>query len=111
VTYAEQLILDLELRDDLQLVSLTNAVTQAMAMDILAKNRGINFREAQLGGSLGLEPTDQVFVLGCNSLAGAVPHKGDFITSSDDTRWTILSVSQASVGDTAVTYTCICRGQ
>ena len=109
--YANFLLDDFELRDDLQDVSLTNAVTGTTISGIKAKNRNLNYRETTLGGNLGYEPTDQVFAVGCKRLGTAVPNRGDTITCADGTKWTILSDVMNSFGDTPVLYEVVCRRQ
>jgi hypothetical protein len=109
--YATYLNDDFELRDDLQLVTLINAVTHVAVANIRAKNRNLSYREVTLGGSLGLEPTDQVLMLGCKRLGSVVPSRGDTITCTDGTVWTILSNVMNSFGDTPVLYEVIVRRQ
>ena len=109
--YDTYLLDDFELRDDLQDVSLTNAVTGTTISGIKAKNRNLNYRETTLGGNLGLEPTDQVLMIGAKRLNGAVPNRGDTVTTSDGTTWTILSDVMNSFGDTPILYEVIARKQ
>jgi hypothetical protein len=109
--YATCLLDDFELRDDLQDVSLTNAVTGTTISGIKAKNRNLNYRETTLGGSLGLEPTDQVFAIGCKRLGATVPNRGDTITTADGTTWTILSDVMCSFSNSPVYYEVVCRRQ
>lgn len=109
--YATYLRDDFELRDDLQDVTLTNAVTSVSVSNVKAKNRSLNYKEVMLGGNLGFETTDQVFMLGCKSLGAAVPCQGDKITTADAIEWTIISQVMNSFGDTSVTYDVVCRKQ
>lgn len=109
--YATQLMDDFALNDNLESVSLTNAVTGVVVSGILAKNRRLDFREASLGASLGLEPTDQVFTLCCKQLGSAIPNRGDTITTEDGNKWTIVSSSVVSVGATPVHRDVIVRRQ
>ena len=109
--YSQGLLDDFELRDDLQLVSVTNAVTGVVVSNVKAKNRNLNYREATLGGSLGYEPTDQVFALGCKSLVGAGVNRGDTIITTDGTKWTVLSDVLSSFGDTPIYLEVVSRKQ
>ena len=111
VDYAAYLLADWELNDDLQVVSLVNAVTGTTVEDVKARGRTLNYREASLGSSIGLEPTDQVFMLGCLSLGDAAPNKGDRIIEADGTVWTILSVATYDRGGTPIYYDVVVRKQ
>jgi hypothetical protein len=109
-TYAEMLLADFELRDDLQTVSLVNSVTGETTTGIKARDRSLNFRETMLSGELGLESTDIAWMLGCGGLGDVVPHRGDKIISGD-TSWTILSLTQEGFGTVPVYYVALCREQ
>lgn len=109
--YAAMLLADWELRDDLTLVTLVNGVTGDETADVQAKNRAFNFREASLGGAIGLEPTDCVWMLGCRSLGEATPTRGDKIVAADGTTWTLLSVATTTFGDTPIYHECTSRRQ
>ncbi len=109
--YDEMLLADFYCRDDLQDVSLTNAVTGVIVTEVKAKVRGLNYKEAALSSDLGLEPTDQVFVLGCTSLGAAIPNRGDKITNADGTTWTVISDVMRSFSNTPIFYEVIARRQ
>jgi hypothetical protein len=110
MSYAADLLSDFSLRDDLSIVTLTKADASSNA-NVQAAKWGLNWREVQLSGELGLQPTDQVFMLGALSLAGKVPEEGDTITTADGTNWTIASVDGKQVSDTPIFYNCIAHKQ
>ena len=109
--YAKYLLDDFTLRDDLQQIVLVNQITKVTVTGLLAKQRNLNFRETQLGGSLGLEPQDQVFDIGCSDLGQAVPNRGDLLVAQDRTNWTVISATLYSVAGTGIYYSCIVRKQ
>ena len=111
VDYAGYLLADWELNDDLQNVSLVNTVTSETVENVKAKGRALNYREASLGSSIGLEPTDQVFMLGCLSLGEVAPNRGDQIVEADGTVWVIMSVSVYDRGGTPIYYDVVVRRQ
>jgi hypothetical protein len=108
--YAAYLLSDFELRDDLQTVSVKNVVTSVVTSGIKAIGRQLNYREAMLGGEIGLEPTDQVFTLGAKTCT-VLPHKGDTLTLANNTAYTILSVAILAFATNTVSYDVVCRGQ
>ncbi|MFA5262184.1 MAG: hypothetical protein WC378_00050 [Opitutaceae bacterium] len=110
--YAQMLLDDFELRDDLQEVTLTGSVTGEETTGIKAIVRSLNFREAMLGGNLGLEPTDFVWCLGCKQLGDVVPERGDTITTSDSTVWVIVShLASSGFGVDVITRDVVARKQ
>ena len=109
--YAKYLLDDFTLRDDLQQIVLVNQITKVTVTGLLAKQRNLNFRETQLGGSLGLEPSDQAFDIGCSLLGQTIPNRGDLLVTQDETTWTIISSTCYSVAGTNIYYSVICRKQ
>ena len=110
--YAQQLLDDFEERDDLQNVSLTNAVDGTTVKNVRARCAKISFMLAQIASqTLALEPTDQLWMLGAASLDGVVPDRGDLITTANGTIWTILWLKAYSFGDTVVYWDCVGRKQ
>jgi hypothetical protein len=109
--YSTQLLADFERHDDLQLVTLYNTVTKASTANVKAINREISYKEALLGAPLGLESTDQMWLLGCKSLGSATPDRGHWITTADGAKWTIDSTKLRSFGDTGIFWECIARKQ
>jgi hypothetical protein len=109
--YAETLLEDWERRDDLQNVTLTNVVTSVSYAGLKAKNRDLTYKEVMLGAALGLEPTDQMWIVGAKRLVGVTPHRGDTITTTDGTVWTALSIKVKSFGDTLTHFEIIGRKQ
>jgi hypothetical protein len=63
------------------------------------------------GESLGISKTDKHFLLGCLSLAGSVPFRGDMITDAFGVNWTIIIANLFSFGNTPIYYDCIARPQ
>jgi hypothetical protein len=103
---------DWEQRDDLQTVTYTNHVTSSATTNVRAKNREVNFKEAAAASmSVALEPTDQTWLIGCSSLGSVTMDRGDTITTSDGSVWTILWLKLYSFGDTSIYWTCIGRKQ
>ena len=110
MSYAADLLQDFELRDDLSAVTLTK-VDASQTPNVKAAKRGLNWREVQLGAQSGLQPEDQVFMLGALSLAGKVPEDGDTITTADGANWTVANVDGKQVADTPIFYNCIAHKQ
>lgn len=109
--YADALLSDFELRDDLQVVSLTNAVSAAVNASVKARGFEVGMRESMMGGSLGIEPTDWHWSLGCLSLAGTIPNRGDKITDVNGSKWIIISMSCYSFGGQPIYYSGFARPQ
>jgi len=107
--YATQLLDDFELRDNLAEVSLYNSVTGATTTGIKAVSRALNYKEVLLGVAIGLQPTDQVWMLGGKSLA--TPEPQHVIIAADGTRWTILTAQTQIVEDTPIYWECVARKQ
>jgi hypothetical protein len=110
--YADTLLADFMQHDNLQEVTLTNQATNAVVTpNIDAINKSLTWKQLAAAGALGIEATDQSWMLGCLSLGDVVPQRGDTITTADGTKWTIVMVVQKSMGDTPVTYECVGRKQ
>ncbi len=109
--YANYLIQDFLQRDNIEEITLTNPVTEVTLNPVRVVQRDLNYRETQLGGSLGLEPTDIVFDVGCIDLGGARINRGDTIMTADGTKYTVISASVKSVSGTNVYWSAICRIQ
>ena len=102
---AATLLADFEVRDDLETVTLdANA-------NVHAVRRKLSFRQVALGGTLGLQPTDIVLCLGCKSLAGTIPKRGDTLTDSWGVTYTLLSSDLYSVSGVPIYYEAICTKQ
>lgn len=71
----------------------------------------ISFKEAMLGGSLGLEGDSVAWVLWDATLSSVTPERGDTITDSGAQVWTIVSISQVTIAGTVVKYRCLCNKQ
>ena len=111
VTYADTLLSDFEVADSIELVTLTNPVTAATTQNVKSRQKKISFAELVAGAELGIAKTDNHFLLGCLSLAGAVPLRGDKITDSLGKAWTLISVDLFSFSSTPVYYDCLARPQ
>lgn len=101
---------DFLLRDDLQDVSAE--IGSTTIEDLKATNaQDLNYKEALLGASLGLEPSDQVMLLGCDGLDGTEVSQGDVLIDENSARWTVLSSRLHSFGTTPVYFTLVVRKQ
>jgi len=98
MTYPEMIEADWLLRNDIQLITL------GTIEGIHAQSRKLNWREAQLGAAIGLEPTDQVFVCSINELGDYTPKRGDVIADNSGTNWTIVSLAQTNFAGMPVFY-------
>ena len=109
--YASTLRSDFELADSIELVTLTNPVTATVTSNVKSRQRTVTFAEIITGTELGIAKTDNHFMLGCLSLAGIVPLRGDKITDSLGVEWTLISAKVFSFSSTPIYYDCLARPQ
>ncbi len=100
MTLATDIAGDMAQMDGIETVTLTGYRSGSTVTDtsVTALRRQLSHRELQLGGPVGLEPTDMVWHLQENTITTIVPAPGDTITDGDSVVWTILSASKETLG-------------
>jgi len=114
MSLAEDIAGDWEWEDGIETVTVTqrNADgTTAADADAKALRGELSHRELGIGGPAGIEPTDIVWKVWSATLTNATPKRGGTITDSGSTVWTILSLTERTIGSVSIWHRCICRKQ
>ena len=96
MTLAADIANDMATFDGIETVSLYDKSGDTTDATVTGLRRALSHREVQLGGSVGINPTDTVWHLQANT-TDIVPDVGDTITDGDAVVYTILSVESATL--------------
>jgi len=89
-------------------VTYTNLAGTGTTATAKAKRSELGYREMQMGGPVGIEPTDAVWIVGSATIGALTFERGGTITYGGVV-WTILNFRALLVQGTVTAYRAICR--
>lgn len=106
---ADDIAADYRHVDGIERVTFDDGVNSTATVQ--AHREKLSFREATLGGPVGIGPQDIVWVVWSATLGDVEPCRLATITDSESNVWTVLSLTETALGTTSIHWRCICRKQ